>query len=75
MTGTCVDNTSARETRTDIAAVNYTMSKLLREFRTTRCTSSAKREGAWWKFQPKFDADPELRAVAESYKRYFAARR
>ena len=34
----------------------------------------AKREAAWQKWQPKFDADPELRALAEAYRRYFANR-
>jgi hypothetical protein len=34
----------------------------------------AKREAAWRKFQPKFDADPDLLALAEGYKRYFANR-
>jgi acyl-CoA dehydrogenase len=34
----------------------------------------AKREAAWRKFQPKFDADPDLRALAEGYKRYFSSR-
>ena len=35
----------------------------------------AKREAAWAKFEPKFEADPELRASAEAYKKYFARRR
>jgi hypothetical protein len=35
----------------------------------------AKREAAWVKMQPKFDADPELRASAEAYKEYLARRR
>jgi alkylation response protein AidB-like acyl-CoA dehydrogenase len=35
----------------------------------------AKREAAWVKFEPKFEADPELRASAEAYKQYFARRR
>lgn len=35
----------------------------------------AKREAAWKKFEPKFQAQPELRASAEAYKKYFAARR
>jgi acyl-CoA dehydrogenase len=35
----------------------------------------AKREAAWKKFEPKFQADPELRASAEAYKKYFANRR
>lgn len=34
----------------------------------------AKREAAWRKFQPKFDADPDLRSLAEAYRRYFANR-
>jgi hypothetical protein len=35
----------------------------------------AKREEAWRKFQPRFDADPELRELAEGYRRYLAGRR
>jgi alkylation response protein AidB-like acyl-CoA dehydrogenase len=35
----------------------------------------AKRAEAWEKFEPKFQADPELRTVAESYKKYFENRR
>jgi acyl-CoA dehydrogenase len=35
----------------------------------------AKREAAWAKFEPKFEADPELRASAEAYKKYFRNRR
>jgi acyl-CoA dehydrogenase len=35
----------------------------------------AKREAAWAKFEPKFEADPELRASAEAYKKYFRGRR
>jgi hypothetical protein len=35
----------------------------------------AKREAAWAKFEQKFEADPELRASAEAYKKYFARRR
>jgi alkylation response protein AidB-like acyl-CoA dehydrogenase len=35
----------------------------------------AKREAAWAKFEPKFETDPELRASAEAYKKYFARRR
>ena len=34
----------------------------------------AKREQAWRKFQPKFDADPNLLALAEGYKKYFTDR-
>jgi hypothetical protein len=35
----------------------------------------AKREAAGAKFEPKFEADPELRASAEAYKKYFRGRR
>ena len=35
----------------------------------------AKREAAWAKFEQKFEADPELRASAEAYKKYFARHR
>ena len=126
-----IDNSSTRETRTDIAAVKYTMAKVLREVSynalhilgslgTTDLTPiqamyaaaptmgiadgvdevhkatvarnvlkgyrphegywpseyiPAKREAAWRKFQPKFDADPDLLALAEGYKRYFSSRR
>jgi hypothetical protein len=35
----------------------------------------AKREAAWAKFEQKFEADPELRASAEAYKKYFSRRR
>ena len=35
----------------------------------------AKREAAWEKFQPLFDKDPDLLAVAEGYKKYLASRR
>ena len=35
----------------------------------------AKREEAWRKFQPRFDADPELLQMAESYREYLAKRR
>jgi hypothetical protein len=35
----------------------------------------AKREAAWAKFEPMFQADPKLRAAAEAYKKYFAHRR
>ena len=34
----------------------------------------AKREAAWRAFQPKFAADPDLRSLAEAYRRYFANR-
>jgi hypothetical protein len=34
-----------------------------------------KREAAWQKFEPQFEADPELRELAESYRKYFARRR
>jgi hypothetical protein len=34
-----------------------------------------KREEAWEKYQPKFEADPELREAAERYKKYLAGRR
>src|ERR1700746_1960761 len=34
----------------------------------------AKREAAWRRFQPKFEADPELRPLAEGYKRNTASR-
>ena len=115
-----IDNTSTQEARTDIAAVKYTMAKVLREVSfnalhilgslgTTDLTPlqamyaaraddghrrrrrrgaqghrrpqraegatgrtraywpteyiPAKREAAWEKFEPKFEADPELRAL------------
>jgi alkylation response protein AidB-like acyl-CoA dehydrogenase len=35
----------------------------------------AKRAAAWEKFEPKLAADPELRAAAERYRRYFERRR
>ena len=126
-----IDNTSTQETRTDIAAVKYTMAKVLREVSfnalhilgslgTTNLTPlqamyaaaptmgiadgvdevhkatvarnvlkgyrphegywpteyfPAKREAAWEKFEPQFEADPELRALAEGYEKYFANRR
>jgi len=125
-----IDNSSTREARTDIAAVKYTMAKVLREVSydalhifgslgTTDLTPlqamyaaaptmgiadgvdevhkatvarnvlkgyrphegywpteyiPAKREAAWRTFQPKFDADPDLRSLAEGYRRYFANR-
>jgi hypothetical protein len=34
-----------------------------------------KREAAWKKMEPRLDADPELKAIAEGYKKYFAGRR
>ena len=34
-----------------------------------------KKEEAWQKYQHRFDADPELLASAEAYKKYFANRR
>src|SRR6185503_13671645 len=34
----------------------------------------AKREQAWEKFEPRFQADPELRALAEGYAKYIARR-
>jgi hypothetical protein len=34
-----------------------------------------KREAAWEKFGPRFDADPELRQLAEGYRKYFERRR
>jgi acyl-CoA dehydrogenase len=33
------------------------------------------REAAGSKFEPKLEADPELRASAEAYKKYFGGRR
>jgi hypothetical protein len=127
-----IDNSSTQETRTDIAAVKYTMAKVLREVSynalhilgslgTTDLTPIQamyaaaptmgiadgvdevhkatvarnvlkgyrphehpyfptefipfKREQAWEKFQPRFEADPELRTLAEGYRKYFANRR
>ena len=127
-----IDNTSTQEARTDIAAVKFTMAKVLREVSfnalhilgslgttdltplqamyaggarrwasptaSTRCTRPpspatcsrsyrphegywpteyfpAKREAAWEKFEPRFEADPELPPVAEGYKKYLASRR
>src|SRR6516162_4039267 len=126
-----IDNSSTQEARTDIAAVKYTMAKVLREVSynalhilgsigTTDLTPlqemfasaptmgiadgvdevhkatvarnvlkgyrpheghwpteyfPAKREAAWKQYQPKFDADPDLLALAEGYKRYFSSRR
>jgi acyl-CoA dehydrogenase len=34
----------------------------------------AKREAAWQKFEPKFQADPDLRTLAEGYRKYIASR-
>jgi hypothetical protein len=34
----------------------------------------AKREAAWGKFEPKFQADPELREMADAYSKYMASR-
>ena len=126
-----IDNTSTQEARTDIAAVKFTMAKVLREVSfnalhihgalgTTDLTPlqamyasaptmgiadgvdevhkatvarrvlkdyrphegywptefiPAKREEAWERFKPRFDADPELLTAAENYRRYFASRR
>jgi acyl-CoA dehydrogenase len=35
----------------------------------------AKREEAWEKFKPKFDANPDLLKVAEGYRDYLSKRR
>ena len=126
-----IDNTTTQETRTDIAAVKYTMAKVLREVSfnalhilgslgTTNLTPlqamyaaaptmgiadgvdevhkatvarnvlkgyrphegfwpteyyPAKREKAREKFEPLFAKDPELRALADGYAKYMAARR
>jgi acyl-CoA dehydrogenase len=125
-----IDNTSTQETRTDIAAVKYTMAKVLREVSfnalhilgslgTTNLTPlqamyagaptmgiadgvdevhkatvarnvlkgyrphegywpteyfPAKRAAAREKFEPRFQADPDLRALADGYAKYFANR-
>ena len=125
-----IDQTSTQEARTDIAAVKFTMARVLREVSfnalhilgslgTTDLTPiqamyaaaptmgiadgvdevhkatvarnvlksyrphegffptefiPAKREAAWEKFEPKFQANPELRELAEGYKKYFAGR-
>jgi len=125
-----IDNSSTQETRTDIAAVKYTMAKVLREVSynalhilgslgTTNLTPiqamyaaaptmgiadgvdevhkatvarnvlkayrphegnwpteylPAKRAKAWEKFEPRFQADPELRQMAEGYAKYIASR-
>ncbi len=126
-----IDRSSTQECRTDIAAVKYTMAKVLREVSfnalhilgslgTTNLTPiqdiyataptmgladgvdevhkatvarrvlkeyvphdgywpteyiPAKREEAWEKFKPKFDADPGLLKAAEGYRDYLAKRR
>jgi alkylation response protein AidB-like acyl-CoA dehydrogenase len=125
-----IDNTSTLESRTDIAAVKYTMAKVLRDVSfnalhilgslgTTNLTPlqgmyaaaptmgiadgvdevhkatvarnvlkqyrphegnwpteylPAKRARAWEKFEPKFQADPQLREMAEGYAKYIASR-
>ena len=125
-----IDNSSTQETRTDIAAVKFTMARVLREVSynalhihgalgTTDLTPlqamyaaaptmgiadgvdevhiatvarrvlrdyrphegywpteyiPAKREEAWKKFEPKFQADPELRKAAENWRSYFERR-
>jgi alkylation response protein AidB-like acyl-CoA dehydrogenase len=127
-----IDQTSSQEARTDIAAVKYTMAKVLREVSfnalhilgsigTTDLTPiqamyaaaptmgiadgvdevhkatvarrvlkeyrpqehpywpteyyPAKRERAWEKFEPKFQANPGLREKAEAYAQYLSRRR
>jgi len=125
-----IDQTSTQEARTEIAAVKFTMARVLREVSfnalhilgslgTTDLTPlqamyagaptmgiadgvdevhkstvarnvlksyrphegywpteyfPAKREKAWEKFEPRFQADPELRALAEGYAKYIARR-
>jgi acyl-CoA dehydrogenase len=125
-----IDNSSTQETRTDIAAVKYTMAKVLREVSfnalhilgslgTTNLTPiqamyagaptmgiadgvdevhkatvarnvlklyephegfwpteylPAKRERAREKFEPLFEADPDLRTIADGYAKYIASR-
>jgi alkylation response protein AidB-like acyl-CoA dehydrogenase len=125
-----IDNSSIRETRTDIAAVKFTMAKVLREVSfnalhilgslgTTNLTPiqamyaaaptmgiadgvdevhkatvarnvlghyephegfwpteyiPAKRERAREKFEPLFQKDPALRAIADGYAKYIASR-
>ena len=125
-----IDQTSTAEARTEIAAVKFTMARVLREVSfnalhilgslgTTNLTPlqamyaaaptmgiadgvdevhkatvarrilkeyrphegywpteyfPAKREAAWEKFQPRFDADPELLKLAEGYRKYLASR-
>src|SRR6201987_1068366 len=126
-----IDNTSTQEARTEIAAVKFTMAKVLREVSfnalhilgslgTTNLTPlqamyagaptmgiadgvdevhkatvarnvlkgyrphegywpteyfPAKRKAAWEKFEPRFQADPELRDMADAYAKYLARRR
>jgi alkylation response protein AidB-like acyl-CoA dehydrogenase len=126
-----IDNSSTQECRTDIAAVKYTMAKVLREVSynalhilgslgTTDLTPiqamyaaaptmgiadgvdevhkatvarnvlkdyrphegywpteyfPAKRARAWEKFEPRFQADPELREMADAYAKYLSRRR
>ena len=126
-----IDNSSTQACRTEIAAVKFTMAKVLREVSfnalhilgalgTTDLTPiqamyasaptmgiadgvdevhkatvarnvlkgyqphegywpteyiPAKREAAWKKMQPLFDARPDLAQSAENYKKYFARRR
>lgn len=48
--------------------------KLIAEHQMVR-EKIAKREAARPKFEPKFEADPELRASAEAYKKYLARQR
>src|SRR5256714_566287 len=125
-----IDNTSTQETRTDIAAVKYTMAKVLRDVSfnalhilgslgTTNLTPlqamyaaaptmgiadgvdevhkstvarnvlkgyrphqgywpteyfPAQRGQALAKFEPKFQADPELREMADAYAKYLSRR-
>ncbi len=125
-----IDNTSTQETRTDIAAVKYSMAKVLRDVSfnalhilgslgTTNLTPlqamyagaptmgiadgvdevhkatvarnvlkgyrphegywpteyfPAKRAAARERFEPLFQADPELREIADGYAKYFAGR-
>src|ERR1700749_3137639 len=125
-----IDQTSTAEARTDIAAVKFTMARVLREVSfnalhilgspgTTDLTPRqamyaaaptmgiadgvdevhkaavarnvlkeyrphqgywpteyfpAKRAQAWEKFEPKFQADPQLRELAEGYAKYIARR-
>jgi hypothetical protein len=126
-----IDNTSTQEARTEIAAVKFTMAKVLREVSfnalhilgslgTTDLTPiqamyaaaptmgiadgvdevhkatvarrvlkeyrphegfwpteyvPAKRDEAWERMQPAFDANPALREAAEAYQKYFARHR
>jgi len=125
-----IDNSSTQATRTDIAAVKYSMAKVLRDVSfnalhilgslgTTNLTPlqamyagaptmgiadgvdevhkatvarnvlkdyrphqgywpteyiPAKRAQAWEKFEPKFQADPQLREMAQGYAKYIARR-